>query len=118
MACSEITQVVQWAQSSTATAQHPVTAYFTKHYGYSAKYTATTQLAAGKALAAGGEDADVSVVKSTETYDLNLGTWLVGPDMPTPRTTHTATPVGNGKVLVAGGFLIGTTLVDTLLYAP
>jgi hypothetical protein len=39
----------------------------------SPRFTHTlTQLAAGKALAAAGEDADVSVVKSTETYDLNL----------------------------------------------
>ena len=40
MACSEITQAIQWAQTSTANVQHPVTAYFTKHYGYAATYAA------------------------------------------------------------------------------
>jgi hypothetical protein len=39
MACSEITQAIQWSQTGTATKLHPVTAYFTKHYGYSATYS-------------------------------------------------------------------------------
>jgi hypothetical protein len=35
MACSEITQAIQWLQSATyPTKQHPVIAYFTKHFGY------------------------------------------------------------------------------------
>jgi hypothetical protein len=41
MACTEITQAIQWAASGTATDEHPVTAYFTKHFGYGGQFTAT-----------------------------------------------------------------------------
>jgi hypothetical protein len=77
-----------------------------------------TRIAAGKALAAGGEDADVSVLRSSETYDLTSGVWLSGPDMTTFRATHTATLLPNGKVLVAGGFFIGNALFTAELYRP
>jgi hypothetical protein len=78
-----------------------------------------TRIAVGKALAAGGEHADISVLKSSETYDLSSGggVWAGGPDMTTPRATHTATLLTNGKVLVAGGFFIGQGLITSELYA-
>ena len=77
-----------------------------------------TRVSAGKALAAGGEDADISVLQSSETYDLVSGVWSVAADMGSPRTTHTATRLANGKVLVAGGFFIGGGGIDTELYTP
>ena len=40
MACLEITEAIQWLQSGGAEEQHPVTAYFTKHFGYGGQYTA------------------------------------------------------------------------------
>ena len=40
MACTEITQAIQWSSSGSGTEIHPVTAYFTKHFGFGGAYVA------------------------------------------------------------------------------
>lgn len=72
----------------------------------------------GTVLAAGGEDKDVSVLKSSETYDPTSGAWTVGPDMSTPRANATGTLLSSGQVLVASGFFINNPLVTAELYTP
>lgn len=61
---------------------------------------------------------DVSVLQSAELYDAKSGNWTNTANMTTPRTTHTATLLHNGDVLVAGGFVIGTGLNSAELYSP
>jgi N-acetylneuraminic acid mutarotase len=72
----------------------------------------------GTVLAAGGEDKDVSVLKSSETYDPSSGMWTAGPDMSTPRASATGTLLLSGQVLVASGFFINNPLVTAELYVP
>jgi hypothetical protein len=72
------------------------------------QYTATL-LASGKVLAAGGRNTFTGGVPfnyfaSSELYDPATGTWTATGSLGTARTTHTATLLPSGKVLVAGGF--------------
>jgi N-acetylneuraminic acid mutarotase len=53
-------------------------------------------------LVAGGYDG-ISVVRSAELYDPATNTWSPTGSMAHDRDVHTATLLGNGKVLVAGG---------------
>jgi len=77
-----------------------------------------TVLTNGLVLAAGGESADLTVLKSSETYDPGSDLWSPGPDMGSLRATHTATLLGNGQVLVEGGFFINNGLASAELYTP
>ena len=54
---------------------------------------------------------------SAELYDPESGTWTATGSLVTPRDSHTATLLADGKVLVAGGFL-GTYLASAELYDP
>jgi hypothetical protein len=67
-------------------------------------YTATL-LPNGKVLAAGGVIAYVGadVTASAEVYDPAAGTWTATGSMITARSSHTATSLLNGSVLVVGG---------------
>jgi Kelch motif protein/galactose oxidase-like protein len=66
-------------------------------------------------LAAGGETdgcsgnfcAFAGSVMSAELYDLTSGTWAATGDMTGPRSTHTATLLSDGRVLIAGGVSYG-----------
>jgi hypothetical protein len=40
MACSKVTQAIQWIQSGSANEIHPVTAYLSKHLGYEVQFAA------------------------------------------------------------------------------
>ena len=67
-----------------------------------------TLLADGKAFVAGGVDADgnpgLVYRYSAEVYDPATGRWTLVPvPMVVDRAYHTATLLGNGKVLLAGG---------------
>jgi N-acetylneuraminic acid mutarotase len=80
-----------------------------------------TLLANGKVLVTGGyTDDDVGrPVASVELYDPASGRWSAAASMSTVRTTHTATLLANGKVLVTGGNTTsrgGTTSAE--LYDP
>jgi N-acetylneuraminic acid mutarotase len=68
-----------------------------------------TLLASGKVLVAGGYVGDDSCgctigVKSADLYDPDTGTWTATGLLNTPRSSHTATLLPSGQVLVAGGY--------------
>ena len=66
----------------------------------------TTLLPDGKVLIAGGESsysAATNAGASAELYDPITRTFVATGSMTTPRATHTATLLPNGKVLIAGG---------------
>jgi hypothetical protein len=73
-------------------------------FGARSRHTAT-RLGDGKALVAGGDDG-VDALGSVELYEFGSGGtngFASTASMGTPRARHTATLLGNGKVLVAGG---------------
>ena len=66
----------------------------------------------GKVLIAGGAsgnrpDADSSQLTSAELYDVATKTWAPAGSMTLARDSHTASLLGNGRVLVAGGQVSG-----------
>jgi N-acetylneuraminic acid mutarotase len=71
-------------------------------------YHVATPLPNGKVLVAGGinygfDIGFVATLNSVEIYDPASGAWSSTPDLNTARQSFTATPLRNGKVLVAGG---------------
>ncbi len=68
-----------------------------------------TLLTNGKVLIAGGSRlvftpaASLLILASTEIYNPATGTFSAMDNMSTPRHGHTATPLPDGKVLIAGG---------------
>jgi N-acetylneuraminic acid mutarotase len=72
-----------------------------------ARYLHTaTFLPNGKVLVAGGDNSSYGDVglSSAELYDPASGAWTSTGSLITARNTHTATLLGNGTVLVAGGY--------------
>lgn len=70
-----------------------------------ASHTATL-LTNGKVLVAGGTkyyNDHFNSLSSSEIYDPSLGTWVLATSMNGERTSHTATLLPNGDVLVVGG---------------
>jgi len=67
-------------------------------------------------LAAGGEDEDGSILRSAEIYDRKNGVWTATASMATDRTSHTASQLRNGRVLVVGGWFTGNAVVTAELY--
>jgi hypothetical protein len=82
-----------------------------------------TPFANGKVLIAGGFGggggilAD-DILASAELYDPAAGTFSPTGSMAAARINHTATPLHNSKVLVAGGFNFGGVLASAELYNP
>jgi len=70
-----------------------------------------TLLRNGNVLVAGGEECSVSgcgrptVTISAELYNPGTGEWSGTASLNTPRTSHTATLLPDGRVLIAGGIL-------------
>ena len=65
-----------------------------------------TLLPDGRVLAAGGEDLQSSeyiLYSSTEVFDPETNTWSPGPELSQPRSSHSATLMPDGRVLLAGG---------------
>jgi Kelch motif protein/galactose oxidase-like protein len=80
------------------------------------KHTATL-LSNGKVLVVGGRDSNGTDLATAELYDPasgTSGTWSPTGPMTTARANQTATLLANGKVLVAGGYL----LASAELYDP
>ncbi|MFQ5428530.1 MAG: PKD domain-containing protein [Thermodesulfobacteriota bacterium] len=79
---------------------------------------------AGKVLVAGGAIRFVSCVphfihNTTEIYDPATGTWSPAASMNLPRSSHTATLLPDGRVLVAGGFTTSLAITATAeIYDP
>ncbi len=113
----------------TADTWSPVASMAVPRLGHS-----LTRLADGRVLAAGGSALEsdeaaaggqtIRTEASSEIFDPASGTWSPGGPMGTPRFEHTATLLGDGRVLVVGG--LGPTgegdavgpLASTELYDP
>jgi hypothetical protein len=65
----------------------------------------------GKVLVVGGSSAP-GVLTSAELYDPSTGTWSFTGSLNMPRAGHTATLLGNGKVLVTGRYTNTAELYD------
>ena len=66
-----------------------------------------TLLPSGKVLVAGGSNDNDTLsyrLASAELYDPAIGTWTPTGDMTQVRQSHTATLLGDGRVLVVGGW--------------
>ncbi|MFY0522615.1 Kelch repeat-containing protein [Archangium gephyra] len=77
----------------------------TGHLGTPRLYHTATPLPDGRVLVTGGADSEYggTVLSTAELYDPATGTWTPATPMASARRDHTATPLGNGKVLVTGG---------------
>ncbi|TAJ16000.1 MAG: hypothetical protein EPO68_11845 [Planctomycetota bacterium] len=100
-----------------------------------ALHTATL-LSDGRVLVTGGSPqftfshptgqplAYTSAVATTEVYDPNTNTWTSGPGLQRGLTTHQASRLGDGRVLITGGVenagvgAIPATTAATYLYTP
>jgi N-acetylneuraminic acid mutarotase len=77
----------------------------------------------GKVLVVGGNSATAGILASAELYDPSTGTWSFTGSLNVPRVAYAATLLGNGKVLVAGGYANSCCLESDLtktaeLYDP
>jgi hypothetical protein len=76
----------------------------------------------GKVLIAGGFERQVAPVggkvSSAELYDSAARTFMATATMTTERELHTATLLGDGRVLITGGSGGGTMLASAELYDP
>lgn len=63
-----------------------------------------TALPDGRALAVGGVNNGGDVSAATQIWDPPSLLWSDAPDLPTARSAHSATLLGDGTVLVAGGY--------------
>jgi N-acetylneuraminic acid mutarotase len=115
------------AISASAELYDPTTGAWTAAGSLSAPlmgFTATLLLD-GNVLVAGGMDirpinaSDTPASASAELYDPNTGKWTATIDMIQARTGHTATPLPDGRVLVAAGISVrGSYDTDVVDRAP
>jgi hypothetical protein len=74
-------------------------------------HTATTLLADGRVLIAGGYNGEW--LATTEIYDPRAGTLAPGPDLLEARSDHLAITLGGGRVLFVGGTSTGYTFLSS-----
>ena len=73
----------------------------------------------GRAFVVGGYGrADGAALKSAEAYDVANGTWSLVGEMSVGRSTHQATRLGDGSVLVTGGADSGTSHASVERWTP
>jgi hypothetical protein len=79
-----------------------------------------TLLPDGRVLVAGGFTASLAgpALATTDVIDPTRGTVTPGPTLAGARARHTATPLTNGKVLLAGGYDGTATLGSTEIFEP
>src|SRR5512140_242387 len=84
--------------------------------------TTATLLRNGQVLIAGGwvhgQVDDTEETASAELYDPQTGTFTPTGSMNISRQGHTATPLADGKVLIAGGYRYGGAPVTAEIYDP
>src|SRR5207244_1527700 len=73
----------------------------------------------GKILAAGGDSqaslaGTLTALNGAEIYDSATNGWVATPNLSKAHFYHTATPLQNGKVLIATGLLSRTTAAGTV----
>lgn len=85
----------------------------------------STLLPNGKALVTGGldqmdcfPDCPVIVHQTAEIYDPSTDSWTLTAPLTTPRSSHTATDLGNGRVLLVGGFDLSGVFSTSEIYNP
>ncbi|MBI3423366.1 MAG: hypothetical protein HY011_10540 [Acidobacteria bacterium] len=117
---AELYEYARPSWNLTRDASNAVTQLNTARVGHSA-----TLLPNGRVLVAGGyriSNGAVTNLRSAELYDPASGVWTSINAMETERAGHTATLLGNGKVLVAGGYVISgnaaAPLSSAALYDP
>jgi len=81
---------------------------------------AATPLRDGKVLVVGGRGGtgEGVALASAELYDPSSGRWTATGSLRGARVSHTATLLGDGRVLVAGGYSGATTVASAELYDP
>ena len=110
---------------ATAETFNPATGTFTNttgNMGTPRRSPAAAPLPDGRVLVMGGTADAMSSLKSTEIFNPASGangTFSAGPDMTTERQEAAAVPLPDGRILVAGGFKIGTGLLQSAeVYNP
>ena len=81
------------------------------------QHTATL-LTDGRVLIAGGSAANESILRSTEIYDSDTGTFRAAASMNAARRMHTATLLPDDRVLIVGGYGAGGALASAELFDP
>jgi hypothetical protein len=69
-------------------------------------------------LVVGGHDETGADLATAEVFDGVTGNWVGTGSLSTPRESHTATALQNGKVLVAGGASNRVPLSSSEVYDP
>jgi hypothetical protein len=75
-------------------------------------------LPSGDGLALGGHDGAGAFLSSVERFELGSGSFVLEAPLALARDQHTASLVGDGRVLVAGGYSSGVYLDHTELGPP
>jgi N-acetylneuraminic acid mutarotase len=85
-------------------------------------HTATLLSDGFRVMVTGGDIVGVGGNPTTEVYDPGTGQWTLKGNLQTARFAHTATLLttgpNKGKVLVAGGAVLGTVFASAELYDP
>lgn len=72
----------------------------------------------GKVLVTAGEGAGGTSLRTAELYDPINGSWSAAGSLTSARREHTATLLGNGRVLAVGGLNGNTSLRTVEMYSP